>query len=192
MRFCWSIFLLNIDMLFFSPEFVLSHPWHHTFPRSMSNPSDITLASRLPHHPASIHNTWFDDVVIDMGSDSELGSGIGLAEKYAPIYGTRYSPRLPRWSLGPLPYDARTKQDVSDRYSDVTWASWRLKSSVTRLTVPQLDLSGTENAKGPHQSSVDSPHKGLVMRKAFPCHVIFMFRTNLGVLGRRLFSNGDI
>ena len=65
-------------------------------------------------------------------------------------------------------------------YSDVTLVSWHLKSLATQLFV-QAHNKG--NIKVPHnwrfglgihQWLVDSPHKGPVLRNAFPCHDIIM------------------
>ena len=58
------------------------------------------------------------------------------------------------------------------KYSDVTWASWRRKSLATSPKSPKLcviDLC--EGTTGP----VDSPHKGTITRKAFPCYDVFWF-----------------
>ena len=66
--------------------------------------------------------------------------------------------------------------------SDVTWASWHLKSPATRQLVQHLVQANMKgNIKGLHHwsfvrrihlSSVDSPHKGPVMQKVLPCHDI--------------------
>ena len=61
--------------------------------------------------------------------------------------------------------------------SDVTWASWLLKSLATKMFFQQLvQAYGKENVEGHywpfvrgiHQSLVDSPHKGPVIQKALP------------------------
>ena len=67
------------------------------------------------------------------------------------------------------------------RYNDVTWASWRLKSPVTRLfwqfvqAINKGHIKGVyywhvKVAKGIQWWPVDSPHKGTIMQKAFLCH----------------------
>ena len=64
-------------------------------------------------------------------------------------------------------------------HSDVTWVSWRLSTLVIRPFVQQPNKSASKK----HQNSAllaicewISPHKGQVIRKAFPCHDVFMQR----------------
>ena len=63
------------------------------------------------------------------------------------------------------------------KITDVTWAPWRFKLTITRLFVQQLVHADVrENTKAPHdwlfvkgihRWPVDSPHKWPVMRKSF-------------------------
>ena len=66
-------------------------------------------------------------------------------------------------------------------YSGITWASWHPKSLTTRLFVQQT-INSNKNNQCPAsleslspQWQMDSPHKGPVMQKAFPCHNPIMF-----------------
>ena len=64
-------------------------------------------------------------------------------------------------------------------YSDITWASWQLKSSAIRWLVHQLVRSKVKGNIGAphywifvkeiHRSDVVSPHKRPVMPTGFPC-----------------------
>ena len=72
-------------------------------------------------------------------------------------------------------------QQTASNYSDVSWASWYLKSMATWLYVNQLvQANDKENTQSLHYWpivngwQVDSPHKGPVMLKMFPCHAILM------------------
>ena len=69
-------------------------------------------------------------------------------------------------------------------YHMVTWAPWRLKTPTTRLFVQQGGIKVNIKfphhwpfVRGFHRSPVESPHKGPVMRKAFPCHGAIMFKS---------------
>ena len=77
----------------------------------------------------------------------------------------------------------RPKHHVVTYYSDVTWALRRLKSPKHQLLVQQIaQVSMKNNVKFyiivslrlNHWWSVDSPPKGPVLRKAFPCYGIVM------------------
>ena len=69
---------------------------------------------------------------------------------------------------------------LSNRYSGVTWSSWRLISPPTRHFVQELvQTNGKEKIKASHWWPFEREsigyrgiphHKGLVMRKSFPCH----------------------
>ena len=69
-------------------------------------------------------------------------------------------------------------------YSDVTWASWCLKSSATRSFVqPLFQANFKESIKALHhwlfvRGNPDSPHESPVMRKAF-----YMSRHLMWILG---------
>ena len=76
-------------------------------------------------------------------------------------------------------------------YVDVTWASWRLRSSVTRLFVEQTVRTKKENFKALHYWTfgmgtnwwpVDSLHKGSVMRKAFACHDVVVLQSRWRII----------
>ena len=72
------------------------------------------------------------------------------------------------------------KWSCMGHYSDVIWASWRSKSSANWIFVQLLvQAIIKENIKAPHywpfvwgihRRTVDSPYKGPVMRKGYPCH----------------------
>ena len=69
------------------------------------------------------------------------------------------------------------------QYGDFTWVQSSVKSPATRL-FQQLVLANNIKkslhcwlfCKGVHRSAGDSPHKGPVIRKGFPCHEIIMHR----------------
>ena len=80
--------------------------------------------------------------------------------------------------------------------NDITWASCHLKSLAIWQVVQQLVPANNKETRealkilhywlfvrGIHQSLVDSPHKGPIMQKAFPCHDVIMnlTATALGV-----------
>ena len=82
---------------------------------------------------------------------------------------------------------------LHNRYSDVAWAWWRLRSPASRLFTQQLVRT---NIKGKIKTSalltlcdgnprwpVDSPLKGPVMRKAVPCHNLIMNCDIFGAVG---------
>ena len=73
----------------------------------------------------------------------------------------------------------RSHRQHSDHQSDVTWASWRLKSPATRLSVQQLvQASNKEDIKvlPYHWSFVvtDSPRKRPVMLKVSPLYDVII------------------
>ena len=68
-------------------------------------------------------------------------------------------------------------------YNDVTWASWCLKSPLTRMFVRQ-HVHGDKKSRAKHRchfvrrincSLWDSTQKGPVMWQEFPCHDISMY-----------------
>ena len=77
----------------------------------------------------------------------------------------------------------------------VTWASWRLESPVIRLfDQPFVQANNKGSIKVLHHwpfarsiHRLDSPHKGTVIQKAFPCHGISM---NTGLARGALWSRG--
>ena len=65
-------------------------------------------------------------------------------------------------------------------YNDVIWASRRINSPVTWTFVQQRVQANNKGhywplCEGIHRWPVDSPHKGPVMRKAFPCYDVITF-----------------
>ena len=66
------------------------------------------------------------------------------------------------------------------QYNDITWVPWGLKSPATRLFVQQvIELKLTRKKTSTPTITaplwlLDCPHKGPVIRKAFPCHDLVM------------------
>ena len=78
-----------------------------------------------------------------------------------------------------IPFDTSNHNIL--HYSEVTWASWHVKSPATPLFVQSfVRLYFREDTKAQHflpfvsgiQWLVDSPHKGPVTWETFPCHDI--------------------
>ena len=76
-------------------------------------------------------------------------------------------------------------------WSDITWESWcfncMAKLSCLSNSLFSLTIMKTSNhallvfVRGIHWSPVDSPHKGPVIPKMFPCHDVIMYYNNLPV-----------
>ena len=88
-------------------------------------------------------------------------------------------------------------------YSDVTWATWRLQSPVIRIVVQQrVQYDIKDNITDPRHwfflggnppVTGEFPHKGPVMRKAFPNHdVIMKHRTNIQYIPQVIASSREI
>ena len=90
------------------------------------------------------------------------------------------SPRVPAKSTTPSNFQKLASLHCV-HCSDVTWASWGLRSPGTWLFIQQVNSNENLKAshhwpfvRGIHQPLVDSPHKGSVMLKTFPCYDIIM------------------
>ena len=81
-----------------------------------------------------------------------------------------------RWA-----YELEINRDFSC-HSDITWASWHLKSLSTPLFVQKIiqankrTVYGRCFVRGIHQSMMDSPHKWPVKQKTFPCQGVIIYR----------------
>ena len=78
---------------------------------------------------------------------------------------------------------------LATHYNDVTWASWRLNLPATRLLFNSLfnvnnkEISiSTSRTLSKVKSSVDTLHKGPVMREAFPYHDVISWVYHCDVL----------
>ena len=108
-----------------------------------------------------------------------------------------------------LEYSGFSTRRVSHHNTDITWASCHLKTPVNYLFVQQFGLANMKITikayeskyqslhnwpfvRGVHQSLVDSPHKGPVMRKAFPwCDVVMMAEISEAQLPPRVLIISD-
>ena len=131
----------------------------------------------------------FDGLVQERRNSSALAMELRLSCTNPSIYYKNTSTKA-SWSIEYLlwgPWDIGrflcNAVEIGDMvmgvcfHSDVTWASWHLELSAMQLFVQKLVMGNKNgNIKARHYCSLwgeykcGFPHKGPVMRKAFPCH----------------------
>ena len=127
------------------------------------------MGTQLPDTCASLHHGKFSFLFHEM---------ICGVDVLAYISGERHQYGVSDiHSVWPCKYTCVT-------YNDITWASWHLKSLATWLFCStasgqqQRNITGLHYwpfVRGIHWWPVDSPHKGSVMWKLFPCHDAIMW-----------------
>ena len=114
-------------------------------------------------------------------------------------YGIEWVPRWPELLLACLAVIYGRKMThlivnpVGVFYTFITWASRQLQSATTRLVLQlvQANKKSKLSITGPfvgriYRWSLDSPHKGPVMWKAFPCHDVIMLSSHSWYLLRHV------